>query len=64
MQHLEVLRAKLHSCLQPLGIAFEEIDDGNGAIVVGFTEKSNGAKFGVNVGETLIACRYDRALPT
>lgn len=42
---------------QPMGIAFEEIDDGNGAIVVGFTEKSNGAKYGVKVGETLVACR-------
>jgi len=40
-----------------MGIAFEEIDDGNGAVVVGFTEKSNGAKNGVKVGETLVACR-------
>ena len=43
--------------LQPMGIAFEEIKDGNGAVVVGFTENSSGAKLGVRVGETLVACR-------
>ena len=41
----------------PLGIAFEEVEDGTGAVVVGFTEGSNGAKSGVKVGEKLIACR-------
>jgi hypothetical protein len=40
----------------PLGIAFEEMKDGEGAVVIGFTEDSNGAKMGVKVGETLVAC--------
>jgi len=40
----------------PMGIAFEEIQDGTGAVVVGFTEGSAGAKLGVNVGDTLVAC--------
>jgi hypothetical protein len=33
------------------------VEDGNGAVVKGFTEGSNGERLGVKIGETLVACR-------
>jgi hypothetical protein len=42
---------------QPLGLILEEVEDGNGAVVKGFTEGSNGQRLGVKIGETLVACR-------
>jgi len=40
----------------PLGLILEEVEDGNGAVVKGFTEGSNGERLGVKIGETLVAC--------
>jgi len=42
---------------QPLGLILEEVEDGNGAVVKGFTEGSNGQRLGVKIGEKLVACR-------
>jgi S1-C subfamily serine protease len=46
---------------QPLGLILEEVEDGNGAVVKGFTEGSNGQRLGVKIGETLVACRQVQA---